>query len=375
MADEPAVAVNDAYADARAAFNEITTGEAPAAPAVESSPEPKATADVPEPKAKIETAEQKADRVRDELGRFAAKEQEAKTEIGQPEVKPEPKYGSPPGNWSVRAKSQWERLPGEVREAILADHKSHSDGIAQYSAMQDIAPYVEKAQRSGTTLKAALDNYTAIEDMLRTDPVAGHFHIAQNSGYSPHQLVQLMAQRLGLGSKRSAQPTGQGGSPDPSSMLQQYLNPLAQQVNELKRQLSQREQAEQRAQLQAANSAMERFKSDPAHRFFDNVRPQMAKLFEAGLVQETGDTVADMKKAYELACYQNPEIRELLIEEKMAKAADDRKAQEKDAAEKARKASRSITGSSSNTVREAEKDRASPHDDARRAYREAAARV
>ncbi len=125
-------------------------------------------------------------------------------------------------------------------------------------------------------------------------------------------------------------------------------------------------------QQTAINGVLERFKADPAHRYFENVEPLMSQLISSGLVQRTGDHMADLKSAYEAACYQNPEVRGLLIKEQIAADEAGRKAREKDAAEKARQASRSITGSPSGAVRESDSTnrRGSSHDDAAAAYRE-----
>ena len=120
---------------------------------------------------------------------------------------------------------------------------------------------------------------------------------------------------------------------------------------------------------------LERFISDPAHRYYHNVEPQMAQLIEGGAVARTGDYVTDLKSAYELACNMNPEIRDTLINERIAKSEAERRQQEKEAAEKAKLASRQLTGSPSNgSVKDdGSKGGDSIEDDVRRAFRAHAA--
>lgn len=378
-------AVDDAYSDAKAAFDEVTKGP-PETPEVEVKAEP-------------ETAEAKADRERDEKGRFAPKAEKEEVEVkAAPEVKPEikpqaetapqeikpqaeaaPVAGLPPPGWSVKSKSEWDKLPESVRADIVKREQDVADGFKQYHGMKEIIPYAEMAQRSGTSLKAALDNYTGLENLLRQDVVKGVAQIAANMGAHPVDVANRILQAYGA--NQTAQPGDQqpgamsGAQTFDPNILQQYLNPLTQELSTLKHQLSQQQQAEQTRQLGVVNTTLERFKADPAHRYFENVEPLMSQLISSGVVQRTGDHMADLKTAYEAACYQNPEVRDLLINDRIAKDEAGRKAREKDAAEKARQASRSITGSPSASVREDSGKRGSSHDDARAAFNEVMARV
>jgi len=375
--------IDDAYADARAALEELKNGPADVEETVE------AATDEP-----VETAQETAERVRDERGRFAPKEAKA-DEPAKVEAKAEPEaierpadpkleapvqqtaqVSAPPPGFSVKTKAEWDKLPEYVRADIVKREQEVSDGFKQYSGMKEIMPYVEMAQRGGTTLKAALDNYTGLENLLRQDVVKGVSQIAANMGTHPVELAQRIFQAYGQQPFQQVQADPSNPQPFDPSVLQQHLNPLLQKVSTLEHHITQQQQAEQARQQSVIYTAMERFKSDPAHRYFENVRPLMAQLFNGGVVQETGDTLADMKTAYEMACNLDPDIRELSFKERIAKDEADRKQREKDAADKARQASRSITGSPSAAVREtADTKSGSPFDDARRAYQEVGARV
>ena len=183
--------------------------------------------------------------------------------------------------------------------------------------------------------------------------------------YLTTQLARMLGARRTARLRRLMRQTGL-----PPEVLQQYLTPL-QQAQAEQRQLIERLVQDKEAQQQAAlNGAMARFQSDPAHRYFENVRLKMAHYIKTGAVETTGDDMADLKEAYELACERTPEIKAVLDQEKSAKWEADRKQKDKDAADQARQASKSITGSPSSTVTEGRnRSGDSIEDDARDAYR------
>lgn len=287
--------------------------------------------------------------------------------------------GNPPPGWSVKSKSEWDKLPEHIRADIVKREQEVDSGFAQYSGMKELLPYVERAKSQGQTLRQVLDNFIGYEDFVRRSPLQGILYIANNVGMTPQKLAMELAPYLGQsnGQGNGAYQDQQGYQPpavDPA-MFQQWISPLSQEVNSLKSFVQQIQQAESARYTSAFNAAEARFKSEPESRYFDNVRQQMAQLFQGGFLVETGDHYADLKSAYEMACNMNPEIRELRINERLAKSEADRRQAEKDAAEKARQASRSITGSpSTGPVRDdGDTGGDSVEDDVRRAVRAHAA--
>jgi hypothetical protein len=243
--------------------------------------------------------------------------------------------------------------------------------------MRELRPYVEMARSRGQSLKQALDNYTGIEAALR-DPrqaLNAVLHLAGNAGYPPQRLAMELAPYLGSQPAQNGA-NGQGAQPLDPSMFQQWLNPLEQKIQSIESLFQRQQEAEKQRTMTAISTVVDRFKSVPEHRYYQNVEPKMTQLIESGVVPSTGDYAADLKAAYDMACRLDPEISELLLNERIAKTEAARVKAEKEAGEKARQASRSITGSPSNTVRETDDEKdGSPFDDARRAYREVTARV
>jgi hypothetical protein len=204
-------------ADVRSAFTETTTK---AAETVTETPEEAAPAVKTEPEAKVEApadkpieprADHPTDPARYADGTFKPKagEPEAvaapKAEtVTQPVVQTQPAAATaptvqPPGGWSPKSKSEWDKLPEHIRADIAKREKEVADGFAQYEGMRELRPYVEMARGQGQTLKQALDRYVGIENALRTpQALQAILHIAGNAGYSPQRLVQELAPQLGL---------------------------------------------------------------------------------------------------------------------------------------------------------------------------------
>ena len=374
MADQQAVSTppeNESYdsgmmADVRSAFDEVSKApEIPAEPVAEKPAEVKETpaeprADHPSDPTRYADGTYKPTKAAEEKPIEVKAEKPAEISqkpAEQPKVEAQQQAapsGNPPPGWSVASKSAWgAKLPTEQQwAAIQADtlkrEQEVNSGFAQYSGMKELLPYSQRAQARGQTLKQALDRYIEIESVLERQPLAGLLNIASNIGFTPQRLAMELAPYLGQSNGQGAYVQDQQSYQQPAfdpALLQQYVNPLSQEVNQLKSFVQQFQQAESARYGSAFNAAQSRFMSEPDSRYFENVRQQMAQLFQAGILQESGDHYADLKSAYEMACNMNPEIRELRINERIAKTEEQRRKTEQEAAEQARRASRSITGS------------------------------
>lgn len=383
--DKGTIPVDDTLDDARAAFEEVSKAEA--APETNEAPvEQKPETEAPQ---ENETPEQRAERERDEKGRFVAKEkdekpdeQKADAKAEQPkadaekqadqqkpadqqqqlqEQKPEEVKAGPPPSWAIPAKAAWEKLPTEVRAAVAKREQEVNAGLAELKDYRDLKPFRERAQRSGQSLSQAINAYTGIEDLFRQNPVQGFLHVSNNLsqlGIKPEQLGDIfsqLARHYGGTAPTHTAPAHQNGSggpaehqapaADPSTLLQPILQPFVQRLTSLEATLNQRVEMERTQATRSAETVVERFRSDPQYKFFSDVEEQIGQLIGSGIVPRTGDHAADLAKAYEVACWQHPEIRSQLINEQQAKAESERKARDKEIADKAKAASKSISGS------------------------------
>jgi hypothetical protein len=294
-------------------------------------------------------------------GEPAAQEPSAASEPAKPdEAKPSdtrpaaPAAGPPPG-WSVTSKAAWEQLPESVRADIAKREGEVQQGLAALRDYKDLKPYAEMATRSGTTLAAAVQRYVTMEGALRHDPAQGLMAVAHNIGLSKEQAAELFAQLAGaLGARPTSAPQPNGGQPstrqpspggsdqnDPlmeviGPLIERALGPVSQRLADqnaklgtLETHLTQRQQADQNARQRGVAEAIEKFATDPKHRYFPDLEETISRLFESGMVERTADPMGDLVKAYEMAAHFHPEVREALISERL-------KAQEEEAKAKAK---------------------------------------
>lgn len=350
--------------DVRAAFTEVTS---------KAAPEP--VDDAPAPAERTEEVRTAAERARDEQGRFAKTDDKPVTakpdkevvqdkpgsvdnklapvsDKTQPALTPEQlsaqaaKTAMPTG-LSVKAVSQWERLPQVAREEIAR--------LATAAAPSDLAPFLDQAKKNGQSLAQALHSYTGMEALIKRDPAGGMMHVAQNLGLTQHQAGQLfadLATRLGVMPNHAGQQAASEGhdaqqEPDPYRALAPVLNPFQERLSTLETVIRQQQEALQGQRQSTAMSAVEKFRSSPEAKYFANVEQDIANLFDRGMVRRTGDHLADLKAAYDTACRLHPEISEILITERAEASRVKAEADARQAADKARQASRSVTGSPS----------------------------
>lgn len=167
-----------------------------------------------------------------------------------------------PARFLPKAKENWANTPNPVKEEVLRVIKEAETERAQYAEAKqfrdELAEYEEMAKQSGTTLKAALQNFVGIEQAFRTDEAAGFKHIMQNmqmhplqaighilraAGATPEQLVALIQNNPSALTSLAPQQMPQRVQQQPQAS-QTQADP---RVDQLERQLS-----EMRAQAVAA---------------------------------------------------------------------------------------------------------------------------
>lgn len=364
---------DDTFEDVMAAFKELS-GKSDDEPAGD-PPASHAAADPVE--ADAEAARSPAPD-KDELGNFkksgaeradkgeqggkaeAGQEGADKTEAAQEPSEDDLKAGgevSPPPSWTVKSKSAWDKLPAEVKADIAKREREVANGLAELRDYKDLKPYAELAKKHNTTISAALKHYTGMENLLRKDVGAGLATILQNYGYNQQQAAQLfgaLAQKFGAkpqaGNGHAApQPGANGQTPQPGdplyNILKPFLDPLQNEVSTLKQSLTSREQADRNASEQSLTRAIEAFSQKPENRFFSDLEDTISRLFETGYVKLTGNHESDLRTAYDLAAQMVPEVREALIEQRVREQTEAARKKEQETAQKAKGASRSITGS------------------------------
>lgn len=284
---------------------------------------PKETAPAPAVEGETEEKPQREDG-RDDKGRFAPKEPKepvsAAPETEEPAAPDEknPEYARPPHGWPVAAKAAYAELPEAVKEAIAKREEEVSAGFARYGGLKQ---YAEIAERNGTTLAQAVNDYAKIEDGLRRDFVSGIDAINARFGINPVQFIQAYAARHGVDftGQQTAQAGYQPPSVDPDAIIQRATAAI-----------------EEKFAARESLTAIEQFKNDPQNQYFENVREDMAILLQTGKAKT-------LQEAYDRACWMHPEIRAILLKSQTTNATPSNVA----AVQKARAASKAVGGAPS----------------------------
>jgi hypothetical protein len=219
----------------------------------------------------------------------------------------------PPG-WSAEAKAQFGTLPPEVQAAVAKREQEVDNGfrvLQDYKGLEEFTPIVKQA---GITHADVMRKAIDWEQSLIRDPVNTVIHVAKMAGVNLSALVNGQTEQI---LQRQPQQAQQQPRPQPVNVEATVEQVLRKRDTE--------------TQVNA-------FISDPANVHAEAVLDDMIALISAG-------RAANLKDAYDAACWMRPDIRQQLISQ-TAQPAIDPNAQRAAAADQARKASRSISGSS-----------------------------
>ncbi|OWV87358.1 hypothetical protein ATY75_03340 [Rhizobium sp. N122] len=219
----------------------------------------------------------------------------------------------PPG-WSAEAKAQFATLPPEVQAAVAKREQEIDNGfrvLQDYKGLEEFTPIVRQA---GTTHADVMRKAIDWETSLQRDPVNTVIHVAKIAGVNLQALVNGQTDQI---LQRQPQQVQQQPRPQPVNVEATVEHVLRKRDTE--------------TQVSA-------FISDPANAHAEAVLDDMVTLISTG-------RASNLKDAYDTACWMRPDIRQQLINQ-TAQPAPDPNAQRAAAADQARKASRSISGSS-----------------------------
>jgi hypothetical protein len=233
----------------------------------------------------------------------------------------------PPPGFSPTAKAEWAKVPPSVQQAIAKREQEVDKGFKKYAGLDQ---YVQMAQQSGTNLPEALQRYVAAEQLLEKDPISGIRWLCKNYNIDPRQLI-------GPGQQPAQQPQPNGQQPQPGQQpypgfdFRQQLDPIVKQVNDLTQMITGEQQNKVLGEVDSF------FKDTKSHPYVENVAEDMARLLQAGVFKT-------LQEAYDAACWNNEEVRGLLINDITTARTADQAAKAKATANQARAAGQSITG-------------------------------
>jgi hypothetical protein len=292
--------------------------------------EPKTEAVAPEATTEaVEAPSEPPERVRDEQGKFAAREDPPEV---PGELMPKPERRAP-SSWKPDAQAAFlkadrgEQLTPEEVRILTAEaerresdfhrgvegFKSHAQKARQFE--QAIAPYQQTLNQLG------VDAPTAISKLLQADHTLRYSDPVQKAQY-----FQNLAREYGID-------LGQVQNIPEQDPQTQYL---MQQLNELRQTQQMWQNSIQEQERNKANHELASFAtSEKTH--FEAVRNDMADLLEAGKAQS-------LEQAYEMAIWMRPDVRQTLIEQQRIEA--QRNYEQQQRTQRAKTASVSVKGSS-----------------------------
>lgn len=236
-----------------------------------------------EPIAQIEeTSEQRADRIRDEAGRFKAKEEGAAPVAVEPVIQAAPPR-KPPASWKKDYWEAYEKLDPKLAEYIDTREQQFASGVSTYK---------QEAERAKEMFEALA-------------PIQGDL---QQNGISPAKWIR----DIGIAHQTLVRGTPEQKLQAFHKLAQDYKVPLNALLDPNVRQqfINQAPQTpapdvgklvEDKFVEYQAKSETERFASDPANVHFEAVKETMGQLLGAGLA-------TDLKGAYDKAVRMNDEI-------------------------------------------------------------------
>lgn len=262
----------------------------------------------------------------------------------------------PPQSWRGGVKEKWKDLPAEVRQEISKREQDIHQMVTRHDGelrlgreMKDIlTPYIPVIQAANSTPAQAVNNLLNTAYKLRT-----------GNAETKAAMLRQIAQEYDIDINAASQ-------------AQEYSDPviaqLKQQVEELKQLANPatlKSQLQEDFERDKVKSEVDAFASDPANVHYEQVKGIMASLLGNGQAR-------DMKEAYDMACYANPQIRSTLEAQKRSESQAKRQAEI--AAKK--HAAASITGSPATSNSSAKTNpKASVEDDLRAVWSDLENRV
>lgn len=300
--------------------------------------------------------------VRDEKGRFAPKEISPETAESAPEpaaptseanpetaaqAEPEPPKEAirVPPSLPAAVKAKFAKLEPDVQEAFRKLEDSVQTSKAEWGKKGErlnrfeeiVGPRREQMAIRGIDEFQAIQTLFAAQDLLDRNPVGGLLELARSYGVTAAHL----AQAAGL-PQTSAQPGAREGGyaptpqPDLASALRPLIEPLERQFQTLQQQL-------ESERSNTALQAVEEFANHPDNLYFENVKDRIVGLLESGQAQ-------NLKDAYDQACWMDPDIRRILLDQERARQTSVEGKAAAEAARKAEEAARAKARSSSHAA-------------------------
>jgi hypothetical protein len=245
----------------------------------------------------------------------------------------------PPIGWKAPAKAEWAKIPRAAQEEIARREGETAKALSQSvnarklhdEFHQTVAPFMPLIRAQNSTPLVAMKNLMTTAAGLTVGSQEQKARIIAEviSNYG----VDIATLDAVLSNAPPRQ--GQGGAPGTSQIevaIQRQLAPVYEFMQGAQSAKAQREQA----MMQEADETVSDFAEK--NEFFDDVRDEVADLLEMSAHR---GRVMPLEKAYQLVIAQHPEISQVVNQRQAAARAS----QPNNAAQRARRAASSVSGS------------------------------
>lgn len=204
----------------------------------------------------------------------------------------------PPARFLPRAKEKWAEVDadvrGEVHRALQNAEKGLQEHRESHEFRKELREFEDMAKQHGTTVKAAMTNYVAIDNLLKTDPVAGINRVLTSIGITPQQYAQHILN------------APQQAPADPQiSNLERQIQQLTQQLQGVT-QTTQQSQQEQQLQ-QVKQSIIEPFRASLGDDDrYEELEEDIAFFLNSDKIPSTLSAQKRLAAAYDMAERINP---------------------------------------------------------------------
>lgn len=220
-----------------------------------------------------------------------------------------------PASLSPEAKAAWDKAPPEIQAAFVKREQDMAQGVEQlkqrYTLIdQAIAPHQDALRQMNATPADAVNRMFLWFKALAGRPADAFPALAQSMGIDWNQLSGAKA-----GEAPAAVPAADGtGAPEIPEPVKAYVGQLEGQLRQLTEYVQQigGRFGDVEQTISSQNDARTRENlalwSD-GKEYFEEVRQDMAKLIETGMVPLKADGQVDLDTAYERAIHFNPTVR------------------------------------------------------------------
>lgn len=212
-----------------------------------------------------------------------------------------------PTSWTPTMREKWGTIDPQVQKFINDRERSIQETLSKTADERKFATQVREVFQPYDDL---LKTYNVNGVDLMRDLLSAQKTLAMGSPQEKAHLIHRLIVQ--------SQPDAQTMAALFNGQIAPVAAPAQKQVNvdeEVQRRLAERET---QMAMEGINSDIERFGSQ--HEFFEDVRDMMGRIIEAGLVD--GEDVNTLfKNAYDLACANHPEVKQIMSARQQATTA------------------------------------------------------